>query len=67
MWHPNDVLVFRLNRPSSRRLFNLSDPPPPFSGCPLCAPQDKKVKARIDARNQLETYCYNMKQVGSSV
>lgn len=28
------------------------------------AEQDKKVKARIDARNQLETYCYNMKQVG---
>ena len=27
------------------------------------AEQDKKVKARIDARNQLETYCYNMKQV----
>jgi hypothetical protein len=26
------------------------------------AEQDKKVKARIDARNQLETYCYNMKQ-----
>lgn len=28
------------------------------------AEQDKKVKAKIDARNQLETYCYNMKQVG---
>ena len=28
------------------------------------AEQDKKVKARIDARNQLETYAYNMKQVG---
>lgn len=28
------------------------------------AEADKKVKARIDARNQLETYCYNMKQVG---
>ena len=26
------------------------------------AEQDKKVKARIDARNQLETYCYNVKQ-----
>ncbi|EFN59263.1 hypothetical protein CHLNCDRAFT_18857, partial [Chlorella variabilis] len=26
------------------------------------AEQDKKVKARIDARNQLETYAYNMKQ-----
>lgn len=25
------------------------------------AEQDKKVKGRIDARNQLETYCYNMK------
>ncbi len=23
--------------------------------------QDKKVKGRIDARNSLETYCYNMK------
>lgn len=23
------------------------------------------MKARIDARNQLETYCYNMKQVGA--
>lgn len=29
------------------------------------AEADKKVKARIDARNQLETYCYNMKQVGA--
>jgi hypothetical protein len=28
------------------------------------AEQDKKVKGRIDARNQLETYCFNMKQVG---
>jgi hypothetical protein len=28
------------------------------------AEQDKKVKERIDARNQLETYVYNMKQVG---
>lgn len=27
------------------------------------AEQDKKVKERIDARNQLETYVYNMKQV----
>jgi endoplasmic reticulum chaperone BiP len=26
------------------------------------ADQDKKVKAKIDARNSLETYCYNMKQ-----
>lgn len=26
------------------------------------ADQDKKVKAKIDARNALETYCYNMKQ-----
>ncbi|KAI3433911.1 hypothetical protein D9Q98_003713 [Chlorella vulgaris] len=26
------------------------------------AEQDKKVKGRIDARNQLETYCFNMKQ-----
>ncbi|PNW86294.1 hypothetical protein CHLRE_02g080600v5 [Chlamydomonas reinhardtii] len=25
------------------------------------AEQDKAVKAKIDARNQLETYCYNMK------
>lgn len=25
------------------------------------AEQDKKVKDRIDAKNQLETYCYNMK------
>ncbi|KAK9825136.1 hypothetical protein WJX81_002830 [Elliptochloris bilobata] len=25
------------------------------------AEQDKKVKGRVDARNQLETYCYNMK------
>eukprot|EP00898_Chlorokybus_atmophyticus_P002387 jgi/Chlat1/3149/Chrsp21S03378 len=25
------------------------------------AEEDKKVKERIDARNQLETYCYNMK------
>lgn len=25
------------------------------------AEQDKKVKGRIDARNSLETYCYNMK------
>jgi heat shock protein 5 len=25
------------------------------------AEQDKQVKARIDARNKLETYCYNMK------
>lgn len=25
------------------------------------AEQDKKVKAKIDARNQLETYIYNMK------
>ncbi len=31
---------------------------------PPLSTQDKKVKARIDARNQLETYCYNMKQVG---
>ncbi len=31
------------------------------------AEQDKKVKARIDARNQLETYCYNMKQVRARV
>jgi hypothetical protein len=29
------------------------------------ADQDKKVKARIDARNQLESYCYNMKQTVS--
>jgi heat shock protein 5 len=26
------------------------------------AEQDKAVKAKVDARNQLETYCYNMKQ-----
>lgn len=26
-----------------------------------CGVQDKKVKGKIDARNQLETYCYNMK------
>lgn len=26
------------------------------------AEQDKAVKAKIDARNKLETYCYNMKQ-----
>ena len=26
------------------------------------ADQDKQVKAKIDARNQLETYCYSMKQ-----
>lgn len=26
------------------------------------AEQDKNVKAKIDARNSLETYCYNMKQ-----
>jgi heat shock protein 5 len=26
------------------------------------ADQDKMVKAKIDARNSLETYCYNMKQ-----
>ena len=25
------------------------------------AEQDKAVKGRIDARNRLETYCYNMK------
>lgn len=25
------------------------------------AEQDKEVKARIDARNQLETFCYSMK------
>lgn len=25
------------------------------------ADADKKVKGRIDARNKLETYCYNMK------
>jgi heat shock protein 5 len=25
------------------------------------AEQDKKVKDKIDARNQLETFCYNMK------
>ena len=25
------------------------------------ADQDKKVKGRVDARNQLETYCYNMR------
>lgn len=25
------------------------------------AEQDKAVKAKIDARNKLETYCYNMK------
>lgn len=25
------------------------------------AEQDKAVKGRIDARNSLETYCYNMK------
>jgi len=25
------------------------------------AEQDKKVKSKVDARNQLETYCYNMK------
>jgi heat shock protein 5 len=25
------------------------------------AEQDKAVKSKIDARNQLETYCYNMK------
>ena len=25
------------------------------------AEADKKVKGRVDARNQLETYCYNMK------
>ena len=28
---------------------------------PLFHPQDKKVKDKIDARNQLETFCYNMK------
>lgn len=26
------------------------------------AEQDKAVKAKVDARNALETYCYNMKQ-----
>eukprot|EP01024_Parvocaulis_polyphysoides_P041976 TRINITY_DN3848_c0_g3_i1.p3 TRINITY_DN3848_c0_g3~~TRINITY_DN3848_c0_g3_i1.p3 ORF type:complete len:115 (-),score=42.01 TRINITY_DN3848_c0_g3_i1:314-658(-) len=26
------------------------------------ADQDKKVKARVDARNNLESYCYSMKQ-----
>lgn len=26
-----------------------------------CVLQDKAVKAKIDARNQLETYCYSMK------
>ena len=31
------------------------------------AEADKKVKGRVDARNQLETYCYNMKQVRSVV
>ena len=25
------------------------------------AEQDKAVKAKVDARNKLETYCYNMK------
>ncbi len=25
------------------------------------AEQDKAVRAKVDARNQLETYCYNMK------
>lgn len=25
------------------------------------AEQDRAVKAKIDARNKLETYCYNMK------
>ena len=26
-----------------------------------CVQEDKKVKDRIDARNTLESYCYNMK------
>ena len=33
-------------------------PPPAHPGVTL---QDKKVKDKIDSRNQLETYLYNMK------
>ena len=40
---------------------------PPACLPPNCSLQDKKVKARIDARNQLETYCYNMNQVQQCV
>jgi heat shock protein 5 len=29
--------------------------------CVVCGLQDKKVKDRIDARNKLETYLYNLK------
>lgn len=29
--------------------------------CPPARPQDKAVKDRIDARNKMETYLYNMK------
>lgn len=33
-----------------------------YAQFPLLMPQDKKYKGKVDARNQLESYCYNMKQ-----
>jgi molecular chaperone DnaK (HSP70) len=35
--------------------------PPPLQEAEEFAEQDKAVKARIDAKNQLETYAYNIK------
>jgi molecular chaperone DnaK (HSP70) len=35
--------------------------PPPLQEAEEFAEQDRAVKARVDARNQLETYAYQMK------